>query len=178
LEQWQRSEVVYEGSIFRVRTGEAVLDDGSLAQREVVEHPGGVCVIPFDGAHVLLIRQFRIAVGEYVLEAPAGKLEGGETPEHRGRLEVEEEAGHRAGTMIPAGSLYATVGYCSEKMHLFLAFDLAPTAQRLDAEERIEVVPVPIGEIRTMLAGHAIDDAKTAVGLYALVHHLDREEVG
>ncbi len=172
METWRHNEVVFEGRIIRVRAGEVSLDNGEPAYREVIEHPGGVCVIPCTGESVLLVRQFRIALGRYLLEAPAGKLEGAEETLYRGECELEEETGYRAGRMVPAGSVYSTVGYCSEKVHLYLAFDLIKTAPRPDSEERIEVVELGLAEARQMLRDHAFEDGKTVVGLHALFDYL------
>lgn len=174
METWQQSEIIYEGAVVRLRCGEVHLDDGTPAQREVVEHPGGVCVIPFDGEQVHFVRQFRIAVGEYVLEGPAGKLEPGETdPEARGRAELEEETGFRAGRVVYAGKHYASVGFCSEIIHIYLAFELTPVPRNLDPEERIDVVAMPIAEVRRKLAALEFHDGKTIIGLHALLSWLE-----
>jgi ADP-ribose pyrophosphatase len=172
METWTKSDILFDGKVVRLRTGEVELDDGTKAYREVVEHPGGVCVVPFDGDVVTLVRQYRIAVGDYVLEAPAGKLEPGDDPEARGRAELEEECGLVADTFLSAGTVYATVGFCSEKMHLYLALDLTETEQRLEPEERIELVHLTLDEVRARLKAHQFNDAKTVVVLYALLQHL------
>lgn len=175
METWSDSRIVYDGRVVRLRVGDVTLDNGDLAFREVVEHPGGVCILPFTGHSVILVRQYRIAVGEYVLEAPAGKLEGEEDPEERARLELEEETGCRAGRVVPLGFAYASIGYCNERIHLYLAFDLDRTERRPDPEERIEVVEVPLEQVREMLAAHAVQDGKTIILLYALLQHLERQ---
>ena len=82
-----------------VEKGMARLDDGMEVHREMVVHPGGVGIVPVLDEGVLLIRQYRIAVQRHVLEIPAGRLEGNEDPEHRGRCELEEECGYRAGRL-------------------------------------------------------------------------------
>jgi ADP-ribose pyrophosphatase len=172
MEQWHSSKMLYAGRVVRLRVGEARLEDGRLALREVVEHPGGVCILPFDGERVTLVRQFRIAVGEHVLEAPAGKLEPGDSPEVRGRLELEEEAGLRAGRVVPAGVVFASVGFCSERIWLYLAFDLTPVPPRPEEEERIERVTLTLEEVRAGLQAHRFNDAKTVCLLHALLAHL------
>ncbi len=174
MEVWKDSRIVYDGRIVRVRVGEVELDNGATAMREVIEHPGGVCVAPYTGRGVVLVRQFRIALGEYVLEVPAGKLEPGDDPAGRAARELEEETGCVARTLEPAGFVYATVGYCSERIHFFLGLDLEKTHQRLEEEERIELVEMPLDEVRRGLAGNTFTDSKTVIALERLLRHIDR----
>ena len=179
METWEKSEVIYDGKVVRLRTGEVRLKNGRTAFREVIEHSGGVCVVPFNGKEVILVKQYRIALEQYLLEAPAGKLEAGDaSPEYRGACEVEEETGHRPERMVSAGYAYSTVGYSSEVIHYYLAFDLAGTSQRLDDEEDIEVVKMPLDEVRRQLAAHEFEDGKTVIALHALLQHLDAQEKG
>ncbi len=173
MEKWQENQIVYDGTVFRIRTGDVTLEDGTCAQREVVEHSGGVGVIPFDGNSVILVRQYRIAIGQDILEIPAGKREGDEDPAECGMRELIEETGYRAKQLIPAGSYYATVGYSSEKFYLYLAFDLQHVGQDLDEEERIELVELSLDEVRQGLKAHRFEDGKTVVGLHALLQYLD-----
>jgi len=161
MEQWTESKRVFEGRIFNVRAGQARLADGVLAPREVVEHPGGVGIVPVLDGRVALIRQYRIAVGDTVLEIPAGKLEPGEEP-------VE-----RAGRLVPAGSIYASAGYTSERIYLFLAFDLEHVGQALEFDERIAPAELALEDLARMLREHAIEDAKTVVALERLFDYLE-----
>lgn len=178
MEVWEDSEILYEGKIIRLRVGNVRLDNGALARREVVEHPGGVCVVPYTGDSVILVRQFRVAVGEYVLELPAGKLEHPEEDHrHRGERELEEETGYRAAELIHVGCYFMAIGFCSERVHIYLAKDLTLHQQMLEEEERIELVEVPMDEVRRGLKEHSFNDAKTAIGLQALLDHLKETEV-
>lgn len=174
MEVWAENRVLYDGRVVRLRVGDVTLDDGSRSLREVVEHPGGVCILPCTGHSVLLVKQFRIAIGEYVLEAPAGKIEGPEDPEHRARRELEEETGYRARRVIPVGYIFASVGYCSERIYLYLAFDLEPVESNPDPDERIELVEVGLDEIRGVLDRHELPDGKSVVLLHKLFAHLER----
>ena len=179
MEVWRESRLVYEGKVVNLRVGEVTLDDGTPAYREVVEHKGGVCILPFTGTSVVLVRQFRIALGEYVLEAPAGKVEVDDVnPAARAADELEEECGYQAGQIIDAGFIYASVGYCSERIHNFLALDLVKTERRLDPEERIELVEIPLDEVHGMLARREIPDGKTIVILHALFDYLSAHGKG
>lgn len=174
METWIRKEKRYEGRIISLRTGEVRLDDGTEAFREVIEHPGAVAVVPLHGDSVVLVRQYRVAVGKELLEVPAGKLESDEDPEQCGRRELEEETGYQADRLVPAGHIYPSCGILTEKVHLFLAFDLGKTAQKLEEDERIEVVEMPLADVRKRLKAHAFEDAKTVVGLYSLLAYQDR----
>ena len=177
MEIWQDDELTYEGKIINLRTGNVRLLNGGTAFREIVEHPGGVCVIPYLESEdaFILIRQFRIALNRIILEAPAGKIEPGEVdPEQRGRIELEEETGYRAGRMVSLGHIHPSVGFLNERIHLYLALDLTPTQQNLEHDEVIELVHMPRSEARTHLQDHTIEDAKTVVGLYRSLEMLGK----
>ncbi len=172
METWIARETVYNGKLVRLDRGTVRLDDGLEAQREVMVHPGGVAVVPVQGDSVVFVRQFRIAIGKDLLEIPAGKLEPGDTLEHRARLELEEEAGFSAGRLVPAGKMYPSPGFLSEVLHLFLAFDLRAVPVRPEWDERIEVVTMPIAEAQRRLHAHEFEDGKTRIGLHVLIEHL------
>lgn len=174
METWTHRETVFDGRIFRVESGTVQLDDGTVAERDVIIHPGAVAAVPFINDQVILVRQYRIAVERDVLEIPAGKLERGDTPEDRAQSELAEEIGFVAGRLMSAGVVLPSVGILSERIHLFLAFDLRPESREADGDERIEVVRMPIAEVRGRLRAHEFDDAKTIIGLHALLAHLDQ----
>ena len=167
-ETWITRETRYEGRIINLEVGQARLEDGTVAHREIVVHGGGVGVVPVLNGKVILVRQFRIAVGKVVLELPAGRLERGESPESRALAELEEETGHRAGRLVHVASCYCSPGFTSEIDHIYLAFDLEKTKQNLEHDERVEVVELTFDECREMLDRCAFDDAKTVIGLREL----------
>jgi len=172
MESWISRETVYQGKLVRLDRGTVRMDDGQEAQREVMLHPGGVGVVPVSGDSVILVRQYRIAIGRDLLEIPAGKLEAGDTPEIRARLELEEEAGFSPGRLVSIGSMFPSPGFLSEALHLFLAFELREVPARPEWDERIEIVRMPIAEVRDRLYAHEFEDGKTRVGLHALMEHL------
>lgn len=174
MEIWLSSEKLYSGPVVGLRVGTVRLADGTIAKREVVEHPGGAAIVPVYNDSVVLARQFRIAIGQEILEIPAGKLEGDADPELRARHELEEETGYRAGRLVPMGCIYASVGYTSERIHMYLAFDLEPTNQRLDEDERIEPVLIPLEGLEERIARHEFEDSKTYIGLIMLLDYLKR----
>ena len=112
-------------------------------------------------------------MGDTVLEIPAGKLEPGEEPVERARQELLEETGFRAGRLVPAGSIYASAGYTSERIYLFLAFDLEHVGQALEFDERIAPAELALEDLARMLREHAIEDAKTVVALERLFDYLE-----
>jgi ADP-ribose pyrophosphatase len=171
VETWIRSEQKYSGSIFSLRVGDARLDDGSTVRREIVEHPGGVAIVPVKSNSVVLIKQFRISVGREIIELPAGRLEDKESPVECAARELEEELGLRAGRLIPLTSYYSSVGFTNEKMHIFLALDLQVTERKPEWDERIQAVEISIGDVEDKLLNGEFDDSKTIIGLYGLVFY-------
>lgn len=164
-ETWIDNKTVYAGKILTLKIGRVQLDDGLIGEREVVEHPGGVGVLPVIDDYTILVRQFRIAVNEYVLEMPAGRLEPDESPEDRARVELIEEAGLRAGRLEKVAACYCSPGFTNELDHLFLAYDLEEVDARPDREERIELVEVTADNAAAMLKRFEICDAKTVIAL-------------
>ncbi|HOL19075.1 MAG TPA: NUDIX hydrolase [Candidatus Hydrogenedens sp.] len=174
MERWNESSLIYQGKIVNVRVGTVTIDDGQTAFREVIEHPGGVCIAVLDIDHVILVRQFRIAIGTYILEAPAGKIERNEDPMERAKRELEEETGYQAGVFEYLGSAYSSVGYCSERIYFYFATDLKFIGTCPDHDERIEVVQIPLQEVRERLANFGFDDGKTYIALQAMLYRIDK----
>jgi ADP-ribose pyrophosphatase len=131
--------------------------------------------VPFlDEDEVLLIRQFRHAAGGWLYEVPAGKLDPGETPEACARRELEEEAGQRAGRLESFGPIWTTPGFTDEQIHLFAGFDLTPVEQRLDDDEVIELVPMPLDEAVAWVFEGRLPDAKSALAILHAARSLGR----
>ena len=125
IETTTRRSTVYEGIIVNVRCDDALLPNGRPCRREVVDHPGGVCVAALtDDNELLFVRQFRYPYGEVLLELPAGKLERGEDPFAAARRELAEETGASAVRYEDLGVFYPTSGYCAEKIYMYRARDL------------------------------------------------------
>ncbi len=165
----------YRGKIINMRTDTAQLPDGTTALREVVEHPGGVCVAALtDDNDLLFVRQFRYPYGEVVLELPAGKRDkNGEDPLTCGKRELLEETGAVAEQYRYLGPLYPTPGYCDEVIHLYLAQGLSFGEARPDEDEFLEVERIPLATAVDMVLANEIPDAKTQVAILktaALLH--------
>jgi len=158
------TEILYKGSILTLKHCTVELENGETANREVVEHSGGVAVLAVDEAeNVLFVRQFRYPYGQELLELPAGKLEPGEDPAKCGLRELEEETGFAAEEYRPFGQIYPTPGYTTEVLHLFLARGLIRTHQHLDEDEFLTVEKIPFQTALELCLRGEIKDAKTVV---------------
>ncbi len=161
-----KQNYIYKGKIVNLRVDDAELPDGTTALREVVEHPGGVCVAALtDTQELLFVKQFRYPYMEPVLELPAGKLEYGEDPFAAGKRELLEETGAAAEHYRDLGKLYPTPGYCGEIIHMYLAENLNFSEQHLDEDEFLEVRRIPLEEAFQMVMRNEIRDSKTQVGI-------------
>ena len=160
-----KRRTVHQGRAITLYVEEAELPGGRRIELEVVRHPGAAAVVPFASeADVLLIRQFRHAAGGTIWEVPAGKLDG-DAPEACAARELEEEAGRSAGRLEKLGWIWTTPGFTDEVIHLFAAFDLEPCEQRLDHDEVIEVVEVPLAQALEMVWRGELNDGKSALAL-------------
>jgi len=160
----------YSGERLRVVTGTFVGPDGFTFEREIVRTFDAVCVVPLesDREHVLLVRQYRGAVDQALLELPAGKLDvPGEAPELCATRELAEEVGAEAGTLTELGRFFNSPGFCDELTYCFLAEDLKVGARAADGieEEHLVVERVSLGSVEELVAAGDIADAKTVVGL-------------
>jgi ADP-ribose pyrophosphatase len=166
--------LIHRGRAFELFVEPVELPDGRRIELDVVRHPGAAAVVPFaSDADVLLIHQFRHAAGGMIFEVPAGKLDG-EAPDVCARRELEEEAGVRAGRLEALGAIWTTPGFTDERIHLFAAFELEPVERRLDADEVIEVVRVPLAHALAMVWSGELSDAKSALALLHAAHRLGR----
>lgn len=160
------SRRLYEGRVVNLRVDTVELPGGRRATREVVEHGDVVAVVPLlEGEDVLLVRQYRLPAGQMLLEVPAGGVEEGETAEEAARRELEEECGQRAGTLERLGGFYASPGFCSEYVHMFLATALESAEARPDLDEEIAVVRLPLAETLRLVRAGEIRDGKSIIGL-------------
>lgn len=169
-------KVVFTGRIVTVRTDKAELEDGTVADRELVIHSGGVCVVPLTREReVIMVRQFRYAFGEPLLEIPAGKLEPGEQHREAGLRELKEETGADCESFEYLGVCYPSVAYLTEKIHMYLARDLNFGEAAPDNGEFLDVVRIPLDEAVKMVMENKIPDGKTQVALLKTKFILDNE---
>lgn len=162
--------LVHQGD--RISLGRATFEapDGTAFERDVVHHPGAVGVVPVvdEGTAVLLVRQYRAPVDRELLEIPAGLRDvAGEPPIETARRELVEEVGHRAGRVELLCAFHNSPGFCDEVVHVFVAFDLEPTAQDRQGveEQHMTIERVALDDVPGLIASGEITDAKTVIGL-------------
>ena len=162
--QLLRRERVHEGPLLRIDLDHIRLPNGHPTSVECIRHPGAAAVIPLLGdGRVVLLRQYRHAVGGTILEIPAGKLDPGERPEDCARREVEEETGYRPGRLESLGSILTTPGFTDEVIWLYLAHELRPCPARPEADECLEPVLLGWDEALAAIDAGTLRDAKSVV---------------
>jgi ADP-ribose pyrophosphatase len=167
------SSTVFEGKVFRVTRDRVRLPHGVDATLDMVQHRGSAVLLPMlDAQTLLLVRQYRHALGRAIWEVPAGSLEEGEDPVAGARRECHEEVGRWPGSVELLASLYPSPGYTTEVMHFYRLTDLAVPdhAAEQDADEHLEVREVTLTELAAMVAHGEIVDMKTVVGLSLLAN--------
>jgi ADP-ribose pyrophosphatase len=166
LERIVNSQPVYQGRIVQFRVDTVALPDGSTTIREIIATPGAVVVVPLtDDRQVRMVRQYRSAIGEFLLELPAGTLEPNEPPEQAAPRDLAEETGDRAAHWEQLAGFYTVPGICNEYIHLFLATGLTPGPTNQERDELIEVVTLTLDKALAMVKRGEICDAKTIIGL-------------
>ncbi|MBW1859931.1 MAG: NUDIX hydrolase [Deltaproteobacteria bacterium] len=157
---------LYNGKIFDVVLEKVTLPNGVVKNREIVRHPGAAAMVPIlDDGNVVLIKQYRHAVGQFVWEIPAGTLEPEEGPLACARRELVEETGYEAATFHKLTEIWPAPGYTDEHIHIFLATGLTKAEQKLEDDEVLETQPTPIDTAIGMIRTGEIQDGKTIVGL-------------
>ncbi len=168
---------VYDGRVLALDVDEVLEPGGVRATREVVRHHGSVAALPVkDDGSVVLVRQYRYAVGESLWELPAGRLDAGETPEDGIQRELREEIGQRAGNLEKIAFFYTTPGFCDEAMHLFRATGLVADQAAADDDERIEIGTFTLDQAAAMIASGELREGKTLVAVLLELDRRDRQK--
>ncbi|MCI0394454.1 MAG: NUDIX hydrolase [Chloroflexi bacterium] len=165
------SRVVWQGKSWRLRVDTVALPDGVI-ERGVVEHPGSVVLVPLLEEQILMLRQYRPALEQTILELPAGTRGWDEAWLVCAQRELQEETGYRAGDFLPLGDVWPAPGMTDELMAFYLARDLSPAPLPADADEIIELQPMPLPELVTMALDGRLQDAKSVVGILRTAAHL------
>ena len=162
----------WSGRRIRVRVDEVERSDGHRTTREIIEHPGAVAMLAWDGARLAMVRQWRHATGQVLLEIPAGTLEPGEPPADTARRELAEEVGLAATTWVEGPRFFTAPGFCTELMHLYLATGLTDATAEADADELLEPSWLTLTHALAAVDAGRIADAKSIVGIGWLARRL------
>ena len=169
FEKTLTSEVLFEGRVVTLTKDTALLENGETAQREVVHHHGGACIVPyFEDGTLCMVRQFRYAMQQELWELPAGKLEKGEDPFEAAKRELGEECGLTADHYTSLGEFYPTVGYDTEVIYMWAATGLHKTQMHLDDDEFLTPDRIPLAKAYEMVMSNEIKDGKTIAGVLKL----------
>lgn len=168
------AQPIFDGHVIRVTVDTVELENGKTSIREVVHHNGGAGIVALNNkGEVALVRQFRYALGQELIEIPAGKIEEGEPSFKTAVRELEEETALLADNWQEFGSIIPTCGYCTEVIHLFLATGLHTGKQNLDEDEFVDVFWLPLEEAVQKVLDGEITDSKTVSGLLRAKMHID-----
>lgn len=165
-EKTMKSDKIYEGKILNLKVDTVEMPDKKYSKREIVEHPGGVAIITITSDdEMVLVKQYRKAVEDFLLEIPAGKLEVNEEPRETAVRELKEETGLESDKLTYISEFYTSPGYTSERIHMFLAEDLREVTYEPEEGEFLEIVKFPIDKLIKMVQLGEIMDSKTIIGI-------------
>jgi ADP-ribose pyrophosphatase len=158
------SEEIFNGVAIHLFRDEILLPNGKKSVREVIRHPGAVCVLPLtEQGEIIFVNQFRYALGKVTLEVPAGKLEKGEDPMVAAMRELSEETGLDAKNVVPMGALYTTPALIDEIIYMYIATDLYQGEKHPDEDEFVDTVKIPLEKAVEMVMNGEIRDSKTQI---------------
>ena len=174
MEKWIEKRKIFKGKTFTLFSGKIVSDNGDIFQRDVVDHPGGVAVVPLIGDSIVFVKQYRIAIKKEIVEIPAGVIEKNEKPKNAAKRELKEETGYITDQLTHLTSFFVSVGYTTEKIHVYMAENMIQSNQKLDLDENISILKIKISKIPDLLKKKWFEDSKTIIGLqYFLSRHND-----
>ena len=173
------SELVYTGDYLKVYRDTVSLPNGASSYREYLQHPGAVMIIPvFENGDVLVERQYRYPMRKVFVEFPAGKKDAGEAPLETAQRELLEETGYTAQRYTHITDIHNALAYCDEVIHFYIAEDLHDSGQqKLDDNEFVQVMRVPLAELMNWIRQGWVPDVKTQLGVFWLQDYLSKKEV-
>jgi ADP-ribose pyrophosphatase len=169
-----KCELLRHGRVFDITVEQVAFTNGFQLEMEIIRHPGAAAIVPVDeNGNVIMLKQYRHAVGRHIWEIPAGTLDDGEEPLACARRELIEETGFCAESWEYLGAVTPVPSYSDEKIDLFFARNLSPATQKLEQDEIIQVQKLPLQKIVRMVLDGRIEDAKTIAGIMKVAHKLN-----
>ena len=161
------SRIIHSGKVFTAVTEYIELPTGHHVELDIIRHNRSVVLLPMpDSGHIVLVRQYRHTIKQWVWELPAGNIENDEHPDDAAHRECTEETGLLPSCIEHLGAFFPTPGYCDEEMHFYRLTGLTPAAEaELDADEVLEPHTLSLDHARRLMTEHQITDMKTALGL-------------
>jgi ADP-ribose pyrophosphatase len=173
-----RTQELYKGKLFSFFKEDIVLPNGIKAEMAVVRHPGSTAIVPlFDDGTIAMVSQYRYAIGDYLLEIPAGTREPGESPLNCAQRELQEEVGLLAHQFIEIAQVYILPAYSDEKIHIYLARGLSVSSRNLDQDEIITTVRHPLNEVLDMITHGLVTDALTILSIQHACRYIRDEAI-
>jgi len=170
------SATLHQGRVFKLLRENITLNNGVTIDLDILRHPGASAMVPVsDNNTVILIKQYRHAIGDFIWEIPAGTLNPNETPLECAKRELTEETGFSANAWKKLGEIIPVPGYSDERIHIFLAADLVPARQNLDKDEVLDVHEVGLEKAIEMIRNDKIQDGKTISGLFMATRWLEEK---
>lgn len=167
----QERELLRHGRVFDLFVEKVSFKNGFEMEMEIIRHPGAAAIVPVDAdLNVIMLKQYRHAIGKYIWEIPAGTLDENEDPLICAQRELTEETGYRAESWESLGAITPVPSYSDEKIDLYLAQDLLPAKQNLEQDEIIQVEKLPLSDSVRMVLSGEIEDAKTIAGILKTAH--------
>jgi len=174
-----KKTLLHQGRVFKLIREKIALPNGTTIDLDIIRHPGAAAMVPLkDDGSLVMVRQYRHAVGDYIWEIPAGTLDPGESPLECAKRELIEEIGYSARRWEELGAIIPVPGYSDEKIHIFLAADLHIARQNLDPDEILDVREIPFHKAFDMIDKGEIRDSKTISSLFLAKRKLENTEGG
>ena len=170
------TSILHQGRIFKLQRENITLGEGVVVDMDIIRHPGASAIVPMShDDSLMLIKQYRHAIGDFIWEIPAGTCNPHETPLDCAKRELIEETGFSANIWEKLGEITPVPGYSDERIYIFVSSDLTPARQNLDKDEMLDVHEMRLDEAVKMIHGGLIQDSKTICGLYLATHWLKRK---
>jgi ADP-ribose pyrophosphatase len=168
-----RKEVIHQGRVIKLVGENVTLENGVTVDLDLIDHPGASAIVALkENRSVIMIQQYRHALGNFIWEIPAGTLDPRELPLNCAKRELVEETGFSADSWERLGMITPVPGYSNERIHLFLATDLSDSEQDLDQDEILKVHEIPLEQVMEMIHQGLIQDAKTISGIFFAAERL------
>jgi len=162
-----KTETIYQGRVFKLVKENVTLQNGTETQLDIIRHPGAAAIVPAYGYDkIILIKQYRHAIGEYIWEIPAGTFDENEDPLECAKRELLEETGFRAEFWEKLGVITPVPAYSDEKIHVYFAANLIQETQNLDKDEVLEVHKLKVTDVLEMIRRGEIKDSKTIASIF------------